>query len=85
MRGRVLAAAECYLGRPVRSALEVGEVSIVGEDARAKIDELELLGRRVRHANVGRLDVAVRDAERVQECERAQHLPARRRGTVANQ
>ena len=54
--------------------LQVGHVGIVREDNRAEVDELEDATLRVDDADVGRLDVAVRDAEVGKEGERVEHL-----------
>ena len=43
--------------------LQVGHVGVVREDDRTEVDELEDATLRVDDADVGRLDVAVRDAE----------------------
>jgi hypothetical protein len=49
-------------------------VGIVREDDRAEVDELEDATLRVDDADVGRLDVAMRDAEVGEEGERVEHL-----------
>ena len=54
--------------------LHTGHVGIVIEDGRAEVDELEDATLRVDDADVGRLDVAVRDAEAGEEGERVEHL-----------
>ena len=54
--------------------LQVGHVGVVREDDRAEVDELEDATLRVDDADVGRLDVAMRDAEVGEEGERVEHL-----------
>jgi hypothetical protein len=49
-------------------------VGVVREDDRAEVDELEDATLRVDDADVGRLDVTVRDAEAGEEGERIKHL-----------
>ena len=67
-------AAEDHLGRTVPARLQVGHVHVVLENGRAEVDELKLPRLGVGDADVGRLDVTVRDAVAGAEIEGVEHL-----------